>query len=64
MVDYLMLVALTVDTTLSQYWAALTRMTYMVENCHIETVESSLIDHVHMVVHNKHYKYIHWCHYI
>jgi hypothetical protein len=57
-VDYLMLVALTVDYPPSKEWAALTRMTSMVENCHIETVDSSHIDHVHVVVHNKHYKYL------
>lgn len=54
MVDYLMLVALNVDTLPLKEWAALTLMTSMVENCHIETVDSSHIDHVHVVVHNKH----------
>jgi hypothetical protein len=33
-------------------------MTSMVDNYHIETVDSSYIDHVHVVVHNKHYKYM------
>jgi hypothetical protein len=50
MVDYLMPVALTVDTPPSKDWAALTRMTSMVENCHIETVDSSHIDHVQVCV--------------
>jgi hypothetical protein len=33
-------------------------MTSMVDNCNIETVDSSHIDHVHVVVHNKHCKYL------
>jgi hypothetical protein len=58
MVEYLMMVALTVDTPPSKEWAALTRMTSMVENCHIENVDISHIDHVHVVVHNNHWKYL------